>query len=98
MPTGYKMRSESRKNHPDHFDRVQELIQQSFPDSRTPAFLVLPDGELVTDNFCYSIRSYVVARDEKDSDSTHLVKSSTCTPARRFHVRKADDQQKSPNR
>jgi len=36
---------------------------------------------------CYSMRSYVVARDAKDSDSVHPVKYSTCQPAARYQVR-----------
>jgi len=43
-----------------------------------------------TGGFCYFIRSYVVARDDAHSDSTHLVRSSTCQPAGRFHVHTAD--------
>ncbi|HEV2470470.1 MAG TPA: hypothetical protein VGS78_14865 [Candidatus Sulfotelmatobacter sp.] len=35
---------------------------------------------------CYSIRSYVVARDSKNSDATHLVGYSTCRPANRYRV------------
>jgi hypothetical protein len=34
-----------------------------------------------TDHVCFTMRTYVVARDRKDSDSTHLVRYSTCTPA-----------------
>jgi len=36
---------------------------------------------------CYSIRSYVVARDSKDSDSTHLAGYSTCQPATRYGLK-----------
>jgi hypothetical protein len=39
------------------------------------------------DSTCYAIRSYVVARDSKDSDSTHPVSYSTCQPASRYRVR-----------
>ena len=65
------------------------------PDSKQAPFnlrglLIAPDGEGLADNTCFAIRSYVVARDEKDSDSTHPVKSSTCQPARRYHLRAAE--------
>jgi hypothetical protein len=54
-------------------------------------FLVIPmqsdDVELLGDEICYTIRSYVVARDTRDSDSTHPVKSSTCQMASRFRVK-----------
>ena len=50
------------------------------------------------DTICYSIRSYVVARDEKDSDSTHPVGSSTCQPVSRYGLRSADLQPNSHDR
>jgi hypothetical protein len=45
---------------------------------------------------CYAIRSYVVARDEKDSDSTHLVHYSVCQPASRYRLRTAQAEIESP--
>ena len=36
---------------------------------------------------CYTIRSYVVARDSKYSDSTHPVSYSTCQPAARYQLK-----------
>ena len=39
---------------------------------------------------CLKIRSYVVARDSKDSDSTHLVSYSTCQPASRYRLKTTD--------
>ena len=36
---------------------------------------------------CYAIRSYVVARDSKDSDSTHPAGYSTCQPVGRYGVK-----------
>jgi hypothetical protein len=39
---------------------------------------------------CLSMRSYVVARDEPNSDSVHLVKYSTCQPTERYQVKSAD--------
>jgi hypothetical protein len=51
------------------------------------------DGELVReldgDTTCYAIRSYVVARDSKDSDSTHPAGYSTCRRASRYHLKTA---------
>jgi hypothetical protein len=43
-----------------------------------------------TDTTCYTIRSYVVARDSKDSDSTHPAGYSTCRPSDRYHVKTAE--------
>jgi len=42
------------------------------------------------DRVCYAIRSYVVARDSKDSDSTHPAGYSTCQPSDRYQVKSAD--------
>jgi hypothetical protein len=53
-----------------------------------PAF----DGPLGDDTVCYKIRSYVVARDSKDSDSVHPVGYSTCQPASRYRLRKTQIQ------
>jgi len=50
-------------------------------------FLISP--ETLADNSCFAIRSYVVARDRKDSDSTHLVGYTTCVPSRKYQVRQA---------
>ena len=36
---------------------------------------------------CYAIRSYVVARDAKDSDSVHPAGYSTCQPAARYGLK-----------
>ncbi|MFZ0199599.1 MAG: hypothetical protein WB523_15265 [Candidatus Sulfotelmatobacter sp.] len=44
------------------------------------------DGQLQTDTLCYSMRSYKVARDNSQSDSTHPVGYSTCQPATRFRT------------
>ncbi len=45
---------------------------------------------LDTDTTCFAIRSYVVARDSKDSDSTHPAGYSTCQPSNRYRVRSAE--------
>jgi hypothetical protein len=45
-----------------------------------------PDGVIT----CLKIRSYVVARDSKDSDSTHPVSYSTCQPSNRYRVKSAE--------
>ena len=42
---------------------------------------------LLEDSTCYVISSYVVARDQKNSDSTHLVGYSTCQPANRYRLK-----------
>lgn len=49
--------------------------------------LVLPGGHGATETTCFNIRSYVVARDSKDSDSVHPVSSTTCVPARKYRLK-----------
>jgi hypothetical protein len=45
-----------------------------------------PDRKPPDDIFCLKMRSYKVARDQPDSDATHLVGYSTCQPAARFRT------------
>jgi hypothetical protein len=52
-----------------------------------PRFLLRnQDPQSLDDNLCYSMRSYKVARDDSQSDSTHAAGYSTCQPAARFHT------------
>jgi len=48
------------------------------------------NGPLDADATCFTMRSYVVARDSKDSDSTHPAGYSTCQPSNRYQVKSAD--------
>lgn len=56
-------------------------------DSRLGHSLVYPDAQLTEDTLCYTMRSYVVARDSKNSDSVHPTGYSTCHPASRYRLR-----------
>jgi hypothetical protein len=56
------------------------------------------DGQTDADTTCYTIRSYVVARDSKDSDSTHPAGYSTCRRATRYHLKAAVGQPVSADR
>lgn len=49
--------------------------------------LISEDSSMMFGAACFSIRSYVVARDSKYSDSTHLVRSSTCVPASKYKMK-----------
>jgi hypothetical protein len=51
---------------------------------------LLAEGEAESDTTCYVIRSYRVARDSPDSDSTHAVGSSTCQRASRYRLKSAN--------
>jgi hypothetical protein len=56
------------------------------------------DGPLDSDVTCYTIRSYVVARDSKDSDSTHMTGYSTCQPASRYGIKTTEERSVSLER
>jgi len=72
---------------------------QVAPNSRTrirdtdPQQRVVPSDSTLTQNdaVCYSIRSYRVTRDDRESDSTRLAGYSECQPAARFQVKTAVD-------
>lgn len=77
-----------------------KLIINQPPDSRQSSFqwqqldpMAVPaDARPGDDTLCYKIRSYVVARDSKDSDSVHPVGYSTCQPASRYRLKKTQIQ------
>jgi len=47
-------------------------------------------NNLDNDGLCYSMRTYIMAREDKTSDVTHLVRKVKCTPARKFQFKSAD--------
>ena|SRR5579864_5838445 len=49
-------------------------------------------GPLDSDATCFTMRSYVVARDSKNSDSTHPTGYSTCQPASKYRVRTTEQE------
>jgi hypothetical protein len=59
---------------------------------------VFSPGATILDGYCLKIRSYVVARDSKDSDSTHLVHYSTCQPASRYRLKTIELQAQPPSK
>ena len=56
-------------------------------ESKTRTLVMGLNGPLDTDATCFTMRSYVVARDSRDSDSTHPTGYSTCQPASKYRVR-----------
>jgi hypothetical protein len=72
------------------------------PNSQTLTVKASPDRKILAweleDRTCLTMRSYVVARDSKDSDSTHLVSYSTCQPGARYQVRTTEMRLVSPDR
>lgn len=69
-------------------DKVLMLIT---PEMGPEGITVSQGGPLEAEPTCYAIRSYVVARDKKDSDSVHPVGSSTCISTSRYRLKPADD-------
>jgi hypothetical protein len=53
------------------------------------------EAQAETDSNCFSIRSYLMARDSPDSDSTHLVGYSTCVPSGKSHLKSTLEDQHS---
>ena len=60
---------------------------KSKPEAKTRTLALGLDGRLDDDETCYTMRSYVVARDSKDSDSTHLTGYSTCQRATKYRLK-----------
>jgi hypothetical protein len=60
---------------------------KSKPEAKTRTLVMGLDGRLDDDATCYTMRSYVVARDSKDSDSTHLTGYSTCQRASKYRLK-----------
>ena len=60
---------------------------KSKPEAKTRTLVMGLDGRLDDDATCYTMRSYVVARDSKDSDSTHLTAYSTCQRASKYRLK-----------
>jgi hypothetical protein len=58
---------------------LEQLAKQARSDAEV--------GQLMNGRVCYSIRSYLMARDSKDSDSTHLVGTSICQPAQKYALK-----------
>lgn len=63
---------------------------------REPSQELSPEASLGDDFSCFTMRSYIMARDDKTSDATHLVRQVKCTPARKFSVKSADDRVVQP--
>jgi|SRR5579859_442020 len=58
--------------------------------NQEPETMIIGDGDLPSDRTCYTIRSFRVERDSKDSDSTHPAGSSTCLPASRYGMKNVE--------
>ena len=75
--------------HVDQF-KVDPKAAPFGAESKLDPIVVTPEGLTGDGTLCYTIRSYVVARDSKDSDSVHPVGYSTCQPAGRYRLKSAE--------
>jgi hypothetical protein len=93
--------SDTEKRTLDVLNTLERLMAEHYIDpSEHPWVKVSPDGKVMAwgvDETCYSIRSYVVARDNKDSDAVHPVSESTCQPASRYGVHTAEQRVRLSN-
>lgn len=79
-------------------DSLNLLTGRARSQAKTRTLVMGGDGPLDRDLTCYTIRSYVVARDSKDSDSTHMTGYSTCQPASRYRVKTTEQRSGSLER
>jgi hypothetical protein len=63
------------------------LNQYQFDQIKSAPALRLKVETLDADVTCYTIRTYVVARDSKDSDATHPAGYSTCQPSAQYQLK-----------
>lgn len=74
--------------HIDEFKTQRDFSPFKAEAKNDPIKLDLNDaGAPDVDGLCYTMRSYVVARDSKHSDATHPVSYSTCQKASRYRLR-----------
>jgi hypothetical protein len=67
--------------------QVDLLTGKSKSEAKTRTLALGLDGRMDDDATCYTMRSYVVARDSKDSESTHLTGYSTCQRASKYRLK-----------
>ena len=48
--------------------------------------------ELERDGVCYTMRTYVMAREDRDSDTTHMVRYTRCLPAWKLQFKSATEE------
>lgn len=73
--------------HIDEFKSQRDYSPFKVEAKNDPIKLNLNDDGSDSDGLCFTMRSYVVARDSKNSDSTHPVSYSTCQKASRYRLR-----------
>jgi hypothetical protein len=66
------------------------LLQAVLDANLDKGVFITPDGAGWGDGICYTMRSYVVARDNRDSDAVHPVSYSTCQMGSKYHLKTAE--------
>jgi len=66
---------------------TEHLEQPRLSQTKSDPHLRLKAETLDADMTCYRIRAYLVARDSKDSDSTHPAGYSTCQPSAQYQLK-----------
>ena len=86
--TGTSVAIVSQATAPETLSEPWRFIPPDISLSQSPRILRFGSPGPSSDDFvCLKIRSYVVARDSKDSDSVHPVKYSTCQLASRYQLK-----------
>lgn len=78
-------------------DQNRVAVLQDVPTLPVNPFTVSPDSRILPEVTCLRIRSFVMARDNKHSDSTHLVRYSTCQPSYRYRLKTVELQAQPPS-
>ena len=89
-PLSMAARSCGQLPDPDATCHMARAYFMSIMPNGHPASMDFPSNESNADPTCFTIRSYVVARDSKDSDSTHPAGYSTCLASDRYRVKTAE--------
>ena len=86
LGSGQNSLDQIRLGHYD-FSQFEDFSDiRNFELNNRPVTIFTPDG-MLEEPTCFAIRSYVVARDSRDSDSTHRVSYSTCQPSALYRLK-----------
>lgn len=98
MGKGYFSSNLHSCSQPPNADATCHMVRTFMWANVQPGSMDFPSNESDAPPTCYAIRSYVVARDSNDSDSTHPVRYSTCQPAARYQLRTTEVRSGSADR
>ncbi|SRR5579864_7452946 len=71
---------------PTEKTNVAELNSQNLAELARRSHL---GSEFERDGVCYTMRTYIMAREEKDSDATRMVRATRCLPAWKLEFKSA---------